>query len=60
MYPLLIVLVALVLGCEHVLANKFYKRDDPGLNPRKSFALEPEAADAKAEGGTRKAETVAA
>jgi hypothetical protein len=60
MYPLLIVLVALVLGCEHLLANKFYNRDDPGLNPRKSFAIEPEADDAKAVGRKQKAETVAA
>jgi hypothetical protein len=27
LYPLLIVLVALVLGLEHVLANRFYRRD---------------------------------
>lgn len=27
-YPLLITLVALVLGLEHVLANRFYKKDD--------------------------------
>ncbi len=27
MYPLLIILVALVLGAEHLLANKFYRRD---------------------------------
>ena len=27
MYPLLIILVALVLGVEHLLANKFYRRD---------------------------------
>ena len=55
----LLVLVAIVLGCEHLLANKFYKRDDPGLNPRKSITIEPES-DAKAEGRQQKAETVAA
>jgi uncharacterized membrane protein len=27
LYPLLIILVALVLGLEHLLANKFYRRD---------------------------------
>jgi Aerotolerance regulator N-terminal len=27
MYPLLIILVALLLGAEHLLANKFYRRD---------------------------------
>jgi hypothetical protein len=34
LYPLLIVLVALVLGLEHVLANRFYRRD-------KKVAMEP-------------------
>jgi hypothetical protein len=34
LYPLLIVLVALVLGLEHVLANRFYRRD-------KKVAMDP-------------------
>lgn len=49
MYPLLIILVAIVLGLEHLLANKFYKRDDPGLNPqRKPIALNTEVTNTQA------------
>ncbi len=33
LYPLLIVLVALILGGEHLLANKFYRRDPQGEPP---------------------------
>ena len=33
LYPLLIVLVALILGGEHLLANKFYRRDPHGEPP---------------------------
>lgn len=40
LFPLLIVLVALALGLEHLLANRFYRRTDlPPL--RKSLATEP-------------------
>ncbi|MCC7084465.1 MAG: BatA domain-containing protein [Pirellulales bacterium] len=57
LYPLLIVLVAIVLGGEHLLANKFYKRDDPGLNPpRRSFALESDKVNAQEVDRTQKAE----
>jgi hypothetical protein len=42
LFPLLIVLVALALGLEHLLANRFYRRVDlPPL--RKSHSLEPNA-----------------
>ncbi len=41
MYPLLILLVAIALGLEHFLANKFYRRDPNGEKPaRNSFASE--------------------
>ena len=40
MFPLLIFLVALALGLEHFLANRFYRRTDlPPL--RKSLAMGP-------------------
>ena len=44
MYPLLIVLVAIALGLENLLANKFYRRDPQADKPaRSSFTVEPAA-----------------
>jgi hypothetical protein len=40
LYPLLIVLVALVLGLEHVLANRFYRRDQKvAMDPTRPASL---------------------
>ncbi len=36
LFPLLILLVALILGAEFILANKFYKRDDLGAGQGKA------------------------
>jgi hypothetical protein len=42
LYPLLIVLVALVLGAEHLLANRFYRRAPlPEFRPRHVDSLSP-------------------
>jgi hypothetical protein len=38
MYPLLIVLVAIALGLENLLANKFYRREPEGQKPPRAFA----------------------
>jgi hypothetical protein len=54
MYPLLIVLVAIALGLENLLANKFYRRDAQADGPS---ARTLAAAIAKE---TEKAETVSA
>ena len=40
MYPLLIILVALVLGAEHLLANKFYRRD-PQVGEKRRESTSP-------------------
>jgi hypothetical protein len=45
LYPLLIVLVAMVLGLEHVLANRFYRRDKKvAMDPTRPAALAASAA----------------
>ncbi len=50
MYPLLILLVAIALGLEHVLANKFYRRDPESEKPaRISFAVDRAALPPKRE-----------
>jgi aerotolerance regulator-like protein len=43
LYPLLIFLVALVLGFEHLLANRFYRRSEsPEVRPRPAASPPPE------------------
>ncbi|MDZ4818511.1 MAG: BatA domain-containing protein [Planctomycetota bacterium] len=40
LYPLLILLVALALGTEQFLSNRFYRRDNTvGMDPKKSLAV---------------------
>ncbi len=36
LYPLLIIIVALLLGMEHLLANRFYRRDPQGEPPKRT------------------------